>query len=396
MVAAHGSGAGLAVASYPRGRRAPGADRTRALGGRGGARPRRRRGPPVPGRARGRGRRSGLHRARGPGGRRHPQELARAAACCRGSPVTCPGGRWHRRPGRGYRRARRPARRVRSSGPAGREGRAGGPARDAAESGDPPFDVDLDAGVVRLRRPAAAAVTSSGVSVPVLPPVGAFADDDGSAEPMLAAGSSPTSPPAARPARRPAPAADRPRPGTSRRDRDETERTESGRTVEKVAQMATVTVTGRDGRRALPVFTSLEPWLGGTRPRAPSRRPPGRRGRGLRRRGRRAAGRLRRGRTTSSSRGRRCWRWPRADHGCRRRRTRRSAARCVPPSPACPAWLAWTRRLGRGGPRPDPAPCGRWPVTGARGRPGGGRAAGRVDLLRTRLERGLDLAAVSV
>ena len=37
----------------------------------------------------------------------------------------------------------------------------------------------------------------------------------------------------------------------------ETEAGDSGRIVEKVAQMATVTVTGRDGRRALPVFTSV-------------------------------------------------------------------------------------------------------------------------------------------
>ena len=38
----------------------------------------------------------------------------------------------------------------------------------------------------------------------------------------------------------------------------ETEVTHGGATVEKVVQMATVTVTGRDGRRALPVFTSVE------------------------------------------------------------------------------------------------------------------------------------------
>ena len=38
----------------------------------------------------------------------------------------------------------------------------------------------------------------------------------------------------------------------------ETELSTTGATVEKVVQMSTVTVTGRDGRRALPVFTSVE------------------------------------------------------------------------------------------------------------------------------------------
>jgi hypothetical protein len=42
----------------------------------------------------------------------------------------------------------------------------------------------------------------------------------------------------------------------------QTERTRGGSTVESVAQMATVTVTGRDGRLALPVFTSTAALVG--------------------------------------------------------------------------------------------------------------------------------------
>ncbi len=92
----------------------------------------------------------------------------------------------------------------------------------------------------------------------MLPPVGAFADDDGSAEPMLAAVLADHAA-----GRADLHAVQRllltarvlvPVVATA----TQTERTESGRTVEKVAQMASVTVTGRDGRRALPVFTSLE------------------------------------------------------------------------------------------------------------------------------------------
>jgi hypothetical protein len=49
----------------------------------------------------------------------------------------------------------------------------------------------------------------------------------------------------------------------------ETEAGPDGATVEKVVEMATVTVTGRDGRRALPVFTStvsLAAWDPAARP----------------------------------------------------------------------------------------------------------------------------------
>jgi SseB protein N-terminal domain len=95
------------------------------------------------------------------------------------------------------------------------------------------------------------------VTVPALPSVGAFGADDGSADPFVAAV-----------------LADH---ASGRADlyavqrallsarvlvpvvatATQTESTATGHTVEKVAQMATVTVTGRDGRRALPVFTSI-------------------------------------------------------------------------------------------------------------------------------------------
>jgi len=107
------------------------------------------------------------------------------------------------------------------------------------------------------------------VPAPVLPPSGAFGDDDGRADPdvvaVLAAHLAGTAwmddvVRVLRTARVLVPVLP---------TAVETELTTAGATVEKVVEMATVTVTGRDGRRALPVFTSVESlaaWDRGARP----------------------------------------------------------------------------------------------------------------------------------
>ena len=172
--------------------------------------------------------------------------------------------------------------------------------RETQRSGEPPFAIDLDSGVVRLRRgsagPRARRRSTSArpttrttrrrrarpastrratrrrtrrcagrepepqyrrqVAAAQLPPPGRSARTTARRTLPSSPCSGPTSPVAPTCASCSAPCARARVLVPVLPTAVETEVGGDGRTVDKVVQMATVTVTGRDGRRALPVFTS--------------------------------------------------------------------------------------------------------------------------------------------